>query len=476
MKLTSEFVGSIYDIVGRKGCLSNATDMQPYLSDAHGKIYDDCPLVVRPANAAEVAACVSLCTQHDIDIVPQGGKTGLVRGTVPDGAVILDTGHMNAIRGIDKANRTMTVEAGCILADIQTAADEANALFPLSLGAEGTCRIGGNLSTNAGGTGVLRYGNSRDLVLGLEVVLPDGRIWDGMRALRKDNTGYDLKQLFIGAEGTLGIITAAVLKLFPKPLEITTAFVALNNIENVIETFSRVNNATGSILTGFELIARGVFEMGLKNVHDYKDPFGEAHPFYALIELSSPLSGYPLDEILESVLTNLLEDATISDAVVARSKAQSASLWRLREGAVEGMRMEAEHYSLDVSLSASDIPTFFRKANQLVESHFPEARIAAFGHVGDGNIHYVLVGPKNMTATELETRARTCENPIFDLISRLKGSFSAEHGVGMTKLGAMRKYKTTVELDLMRDLKMALDPTNIMNPGKVIPQGHTKRT
>ncbi len=469
MQITREFIESIHNIVGSKGCLSDTADMQPYLSDAHGKVYDDCPLVIRPANTGEVAACVFLCAKHNIPVVPQGGKTGLVRGTVPDGAVIVDTGRMNNIRGIDPVNRTMTVDAGCILQDIQTTADDVNLLFPLSLGAQGSCRIGGNLSTNAGGTGVLRYGNSRDLVLGLEVVLPDGRIWDGMRALRKDNTGYDLKQLFIGAEGTLGIITAAVLKLFPKPLSVTTAFIALNSIEDVIEAFGRINNSTGNFLTGFELVARGIFEMGLNNVPDYKDPFDKAHPFYALIELSSPLGAYPLDGILEAILGDLLDSGELCDAVIAQSEAQSASLWRLREGAVEGMRLEAEHYSFDVSLSASDIPAFFTEANQLVKKHFDQARIAAFGHVGDGNIHYVLVGPKEMAAKELESLAHACEAPVFDLVSRLNGSFSAEHGVGTVKLGAMKLYKSQVELDLMRDLKKTLDPANIMNPGKVIP-------
>lgn len=445
--------------------------MEPFLTDAHGHLYDDCPLVVRPANTKEVSAVISLCANQGITIVPQGGKTGLVRGTVPNGAVILDMGRMNAIRSIDKANRTITVEAGCILANIQDAADEIGALFPLSLGAEGSCQIGGNLSTNAGGTGVLRYGNARDLVLGLEVVLPDGQIWNGLRALRKDNTGYDLKQMFIGAEGTLGIITGAVLKLFPKPKETTTAFVALGSIENVMDTFVRVNDSTGSILTGFELIARGVFEMGMNNLQDYKDPFDDPHPFYALIELSSPLSGYPLNEILETILADLLEDGTVIDAVVAQSETQSASLWRYREGAVEGMTMEAEYYSLDISLSASDIPAFFSKANKLVEDYFPEAKLAAFGHVGDGNIHYVLVGPKDMTDEEMRKRSLPCEEPIFDLISKMSGSFSAEHGVGTIKLDAMSKYKSSVELNLMRSLKKTLDPSNMMNPGKVIPNG-----
>ena len=469
MVLTGEIIEAVHRVVGDKGCLIDKDNMEPFLRDAHGHLDDDCPMVVRPASTREVAEILSICAHHNLPIVPQGGKTGLVRGTAPNGAVVLDTGRMNAIRGIDRANRTMTVEAGCILADIQTAADEVGALFPLSLGAEGSCQIGGNLSTNAGGTGVLRYGNARNLVLGLEVVLPDGRIWDGLRALRKDNTGYDLKQMFIGAEGTLGIITAAVLKIFPKPLATTTAFVAVNSIEAVIDTFSRVNDATDSILTGFELVARGVFEMGLNNVPDYQDPFAEAHPFYALIELSSPFSGFPLDEILETILADLLADGIMTDAVVAKSEAQSASLWRLREGAVEGMRLEGENYSLDVSLSASDIPMFFAEANRLIEQHFPQARLAVFGHVGDGNIHYVLVGTKEMSAEEFNTKAQACETPVLALIARLGGSFSAEHGIGTAKLDAMGLYKSAVELDLMRGLKKTLDPANIMNPGKVVP-------
>ncbi len=471
MDLTTEIIDSIRKVVGERGCLSDSDIMEPFLRDAHDKVFDDCPLVVRPANTGEVAAIIKICAEYNLPVVPHGGKTGLVKGCDPNGAIILDMGRMNAIRGIDQANRTMTVEAGCILANIQSAAQEIGALFPLSLGAEGTCQIGGNLSTNAGGTGVLRYGNARDLVLGLEVVLPDGSIWDGLRALRKDNTGYDLKHMFIGAEGTLGIITAAVLKLFPAPKATTTAFVAANTIEDIIEAFGRINNDTGSFLTGFELIARGVFEMGIDNIPDYKDPFEDIHPFYALIELSTPLNGYPLDEILENVLAEMLENATLNDAVVAQSEAQSASLWRLREGAVEGMTKEAEYYSFDVSLSASDIPEFFAEANKVVDEHFPEGRLAAFGHIGDGNIHYVLVGPKDMSAEELENRSRPCEAPIFDLIAKMNGSFSAEHGVGTLKLKAMSRYKSPVELGLMRNLKKTMDPANIMNPGKVIPNG-----
>jgi len=443
--------------------------MQPYLREERGLYRGVAAAVVRPGSTDEVAKVLAICHAAGLGVVPQGGNTGLVGGGVanfPDGdGIILSTQRLNAIRDIDPLNLTITVEAGVILSHIQRAADDAGALFPLSLGAEGTCQIGGNLSTNAGGVQVLRYGNARDLVLGLEVVLTDGRIWDGLRALRKDNTGYDLKHLFIGAEGTLGIITAAVLKLYPRPQAFETAFCAAADAPSLLTLLARLRSSAGESLSAFEIINRFAIEIAAKHVPAASDPFAEAHAQYALIELSGPAS---IRETLEEVLSAALEDGLIEDAVVAESGAQSQQLWAIREAIPEAQKFEGGSIKHDVAVAVSKVGEFLEKASDLVEAALPGVRICAFGHAGDGNIHFNLSQPVAAdSAAYLENWGRI-NRLIHDLVMDMGGSFSAEHGIGQLKRDDLVRYKSDVELDLMRAMKKTLDPTNIMNPRKVI--------
>lgn len=425
--------------------------------------------VVRPADTRELAEVVGLCAGAGIPVVPQGGNTGLVGGAVPEGGIILSTRRLNRIRELDRANRTITVEAGVILADVQAAADKAGLLFPLSLGAEGSCSIGGNLATNAGGVTVVRYGNARDMVLGLEVVLADGRIWDGLKALRKDNTGYNLKQLFVGAEGTLGIITAAVLKLFPQPRAKATALVALPSADASLALLDRVQEVCGDSLTAYELLSRRGMEFALRHVPGVIDPFARPHSWYTLIELTSPRADDPLHATMETVLADALEHRLVDDAVIAASEAQANTLWRIREGIPEGQKPEGGSIKNDVSVPVSKVPAFIETATRAVEDALPGVRVVAFGHVGDGNIHFNLSQPVGAETAGFLAEWDRLGRIVSDIASELGGSFSAEHGVGRLKQADMARYKSKVELDLMRTLKRALDPAGILNPGKVVP-------
>lgn len=460
---------TLIDIVGPKGWIDEPATLAPYLQEERGRFHGRCAAVVRPSNTEEVAAVVRACAEAGVAIVPQGGNTGLVGGGVPDGGIVLSTARLNRIRGIDEANRTITAEAGVILADLQEAADAAGALFPLSLAAEGSCSIGGNLATNAGGIQVLRYGNARDLVLGLEVVLADGRIWDGLSALRKNNTGYDLKQLFLGSEGTLGIITAAVLKLFTKPKVSETALAALPSAEAAIELFGRCGDAVGDALTAFELMARRPVEMCLKHIPGIADPFDAAHSWYALIRLTSPRRSDPLRESLEEVLAACFEAGIVEDAVIATSQSQADALWRLRESIPEAQKYEGGSIKNDVSVPVSLVPTFLAQAGAAVEHAMPGIRTVAFGHVGDGNIHFNLSQPEGADRQVFLEEWDRLERVVSDIAHSLGGSFSAEHGIGRLKRGMMLRYKSDVEIEMMRALKSTLDPKAILNPGKVIP-------
>jgi D-lactate dehydrogenase (cytochrome) len=374
---------------------------------------------------------------------------------------------MNRIRAVDPVNFTMTVEAGCILAHLQQAAAEADRLFPLSLGAEGSCQIGGNLSTNAGGIAVLRYGNTRELTLGVEVVLPDGRVWDGLRGLRKDNTGYDLKQLFIGGEGTLGIITAATVKLFPKPREVETAFLGLSRVEDVMDLFARARAATADQLTAFELIPRAALDLALAHIPDTVDPLASAHPWYVLLEMSSSQTDSGLRGLLERLLAGALDESLVADGVIAESGAQSGRLWRIREAIVE-----AQNYSgsikHDVAVPVSRVAEFVIRATAGVTQRLPGIRPMAFGHVGDGNIHFNLTQPEGADTEGYLARWQEFNDIVHEVVRQLHGSISAEHGVGLMKRDEITHYKSPVEIDLMRRVKHALDPDNIMNPGKVV--------
>jgi FAD/FMN-containing dehydrogenase len=459
---------AIRSALGPLGWLDESKGMAPYLVEERGLYHGGCALVARPATTGQVAAVVGLCAGAGIPIVPQGGNTGLVGGGVPDGGIVLSTERLTRIREVDALNHTMTVEAGCILADVRDAAREVEALFPLSLAAEGSCRIGGNLSTNAGGVSVLRYGNARDLVLGLEVVLADGRVWDGLGTLRKDNTGYDLKHLFIGAEGTLGIITAAVLKLFVQPRAAATAVVAMATAEAVLDLFARVRDAAGDRLTAFEMMTRIVVDFGSRHIAGVRDPFDRPHPYYALVELTSPRADGRLDEILESTLGEALDHGCIADAVIAASEGQRRDLWFLRESIHDAQKHEGGSIKHDISVPVSKVPAFLIRAERIVQAELPGIRVVAFGHVGDGNIHFNLSQPEGADKDAFLDRWSHFNRVIHDLVADLNGSFSAEHGIGQLKKEELLRYAPPVELDLMRAVKKALDPQNIMNPGKVI--------
>jgi len=443
------------DIVGVTHVLTAAADMKPYLTDWRRQYSGPAECVVRPASTVEVSKVVALCAREAIAVVPQGGNTGLVGGSVPTGTrreLVLSLGRMNRIRSLDLLNDTATVEAGCILAAVQAAAADAGRLFPLSLAAEGSCQIGGNLSTNAGGVNVLRYGTAREQVLGLEVVLPDGRIWDGLRGLRKDNTGYDLKQLFLGAEGTLGVITAAVLRLYPKPTASATGWIALASPAQAVELLATLRGRIGERISAFELVSRNSLEAVLTHVPDTRDPLGVAHPWYVLAEFGDSGTN-------EDLLERLAQALDGHEAVLAQSVEQARALWRLRESIPEAQFSNVKH---DISVPVSRIPEFLEIADSGLRRSFPDAQIFCFGHVGDGNLHY------NIGPASLIPRRDAVNRIVYDAVARLGGSISAEHGLGQLKRDAIRGQKSPLEMELMRALKSALDPKGLMNPGKVL--------
>ncbi|MBC7950877.1 MAG: FAD-binding oxidoreductase [Rhodospirillaceae bacterium] len=455
-------------LVGPTNVLTG-TDMAPYLSEERGLYHGSALAVIRPGSTEEVAAVVTACAQAGIAMVPQGGNTGLCGGAVPSGqAVVISTERLTRIRALDPVNFTLTAEAGCVLATLQAAAEAENCLFPLSLAAEGSCRIGGNLATNAGGVAVLRYGNTRDLVLGLEVVLPDGNVWNGLRALRKDNTGYDLKHLFVGSEGTLGIITACVLKLYPRPRDIQTAFIALPDPDAALKLLAAARAASGDAVTACELIPRIGLDLCLTHVTGARDPFAERHPWYLLLELSSSRPG-GLREALEIVLTEALENGLAHDAVLAESGEQRKSFWRIREGIPEAQKKEGGSIKHDVAVAISRVPEMLARCTAAVEAAMPGVRVVAFGHLGDGNIHFNLTQPVGANKQAFLDQWTAMNKLVHDIVADMGGSVSAEHGIGLLKIHEMARYKSTVELDLMRRIKTALDPQGVMNPGKVLP-------
>lgn len=467
----SAFFAELTDAVGEKAILTAAEDLSPHLQEMRGLYLGDAPCVVKPASTEEVAAVVRICAAHGMAIVPQGGNTGLVGGGIPitsDKAIVLSLSRMNRIRNIDTANYTMTVEAGCILQNIQTAADEADRLFPLSLGAEGTCQIGGNLSTNAGGINVLRYGNARDLVLGLEVVLPDGQIWNGLRALRKDNTGYDLKHLFVGGEGTLGIITAAVLKLFAKPRDRVTAFAAVPSPAAAVELLGRCRTISGEAVSSFELIPRIGVESSVKHVAGVTDPLEQPYDWYVLVDLVAGIEDGSLQETMMTVLEGAFEEELVLDATVAASEGQAAALWRIREAMVEAQKHEGGSIKHDVSVPISSVPEFLERAMAAVSERIPGIRPVPFGHIGDGNIHFNLSQPVDADKAAYIARWDEMNEIVHDIVVELGGSISAEHGIGRLKVASNAHYKSAVEIDLMKKIKAALDPAGIMNPHKVV--------
>lgn len=461
----------IRSFVGPAGMLTAADDFPPYANDWR-KRYSGRPLaVVKPASTAELAQVVGACAQARTAIVPQGGNTGLCGAATPDASgsqIILALSRMNRVRAIDPLNNTITVEAGCVLSRLQSAAEEAGRLFPLSLAAEGSCQIGGNISTNAGGTAVLRYGNARELVLGLEVVLASGEIWDGLRGLRKDNTGYDLKQLFIGAEGTLGVITAAVLKLFPRPKSHATAVAAVQSPDKALALLDRVQGAAGERLTGFELFSDFCLSLVLKHFRDTLAPFRRRFPFYVLVELSDTQPGEGVGTLAENVLGSALEEGIILDAAFAQSETQARAFWSLREFVSEAQAREGPNIKHDVSIPISRIADFIAATDAALARAHPGIRIVTFGHLGDGNVHYNVSAPEGAEPAAFSRDPAAINLIVHDSVARFGGSISAEHGLGQLKREEILRYKSAPEMELMRSVKRALDPLGIMNPGKVL--------
>ncbi len=469
--MSDELLAQARSIVGESAVTTSAADMAPYLEERRGLYIGKAAAIVRPGSTEEVAAVMKLAHDTDTIIVPQGGNTGLVGGQTPDqsgSAIVLNLSRMNAVREIDPENNTLSVDAGVTLAAAQEAAASVSRLFPLSLASEGTCQIGGNLATNAGGTAVLHYGNARDLVLGLEIVLSDGRIWDGMRGLRKDNTGYDLKHLFIGAEGTLGIVTAAVLRLFPLPSATETAWIALQSPEKAVELLGFMKSKLGEQVSGFELLQRSVVDLVLEHIPNTEDPIAARYPWYVLTEVSGQGAPGSLSEPFTDALGEAAELGLIDDAAVASSGAQGQKFWYMREEMAEAQKRAGPSIKHDVSVPVSKIPTFLAEASAGLETAYPGINIVTFGHVGDGNMHYNPVAPDGWTRQEFAGERAKVNRIIHDLVVRFDGSISAEHGVGRLRLDENMHYKSPIEIELMRSLEEALDPDNIMNPGKVI--------
>jgi len=462
-----ETMARIAELVGPKGVV-RPEDAAPYLADQRGLYRSQAALVVRPSTVHEVSEIVKLCAAARIPIVPQGGNTGLVGGTVAgENELLLNLGRLNRIRSVDPLNNTLTAEAGCVLADIQAAADEADRLFPLTMASEGSCQIGGALSTNAGGTAVLRYGTARDLVLGLEVVLADGRVLDVMTGLRKDNTGYDLKQLFLGAEGTLGIITAAVLKLFPKPREIATAVVALRDLEAAPELLARARAVSNDSVIAFELLSGFALSLVLRHIPGAANPLSGRFDQLALIEMATADADAGLGERFERLLDAALSEGLIRDAAVALNDTQRQAFWRLRESLPEAQKREGASIKHDVAVPVSAVPAFIASASEAVELEMHGIRVVAFGHAGDGNIHFNLTKPVGMEDAVFLARWMHFNRIVHDIVRQFGGTISAEHGIGRLKREELVRTASPLEIEVMRRLKVALDPLGLLNPGKI---------
>jgi len=464
--MTPELLNQFAAIVGEKHAIRDAASMAGYMTEWREIWVGKSPLVMRPGSTEEVSSILKLASETGTAIVPQSGNTGLVGGQIPfeDGhELLLSLDRMTKILTVDAADNTMTVQAGATLKSVQDAADDAGRLFPLSLASEGSCRIGGNLSTNAGGLNVLAYGNARDLCLGLEVVLPDGRIWNGLRRLRKDNTGYDLKNLFIGAEGTLGVITAAVLKLFPKPRSHETAFIAVTSPQTAVDLLSLAKEMSGNRVVAFELLPRIAMDFTVKHM-GVSNPLAGFSPWYALSELADPTAGS-----FEAILEEAMARGLVTDATVAQSEGQRQALWAIRELMPESQKFEGGSIKHDVSVPVSRIPQFIIEATRAVENFMPQARVMSFGHMGDGNLHFNVSQPPGMDKKTYLDQWNEMNAVVFDVVLKFEGSISAEHGIGRLKKHHMAEIKSPVELQMMRGLKKLFDPANIMNPGKVLP-------
>lgn len=456
--------------LGPKGWIEDKEIIEPYLLEERGLFRGESSLLLKPENTEEVSKILKLCNEYNIKVVPQGGRTGLCGGTIPSEngqEIMLSLERMNKIKDLNEANFTITVEAGCILNTIQNIADEKNFLFPLSLASEGSCTIGGNLSTNAGGINVLRYGMARDLVLGIEVVLANGEIWSNLTSLRKDNRGYDLKQLFIGSEGTLGIITSAVLKLFPAPRNIETALFAIPNTDAAIELLGLARNASADLLNAYELVSRIGMEMVIKHIPGAKEPIKDKYEWYVLIEFSSS-SKNNLRQQMEDLFELALNKKIVFDGVIAESTQQRKELWVLRDGLNEAQKPEGGSIKHDISVPINNVSKFIDSASKCVKKFIPSSRVVAFGHIGDGNIHFNISQPLKQDKNEFLNKWNDVNKLVFDIVESLNGSFSAEHGIGKLKRKELRTYNPKIEIDLMKSIKSTFDPNNILNPGKVL--------
>ena len=450
--------------------LTNLSEVTPYLSD-HRHLYRGRALgVALPDTVAQLSGILACCNTMGIGVVPQGGNTSYCGGATPDESgrqLVIALARMNRIRAVDAANFSMTVEAGCLLANVQQAAAEAGCYFPLELGSAGSCQIGGNLSTNAGGLNVLRFGMARDLTLGIEAVLPDGRVFQRLRALRKDNAGYDLKSLLIGAEGTLGIITATTLKLWPAIRTTATAFLALADVNAAIAVLAQLRSAAGERLNSFELLPRTAIDLACRYVPDTVAPLGLSNPWYVLCELSSFVDE-PLDELLQHTLTRAISAGWVLDATLAANERQRRAFWALRESIPEAQRRAGPGVKHDISVPVSALPAFVAAASAWVQRAVPEGTLVAYGHAGDGNLHFNINWLARADAQHVATQEPVIRRAIHDLVVAHGGSISAEHGIGQLKVGELSRYASSVELGLMREIKRALDPQGIMNPGKVL--------
>ena len=462
---------ALEEILAPDEILSDPTDIAPFLVD-HRELYHGKALaVVLPRTVEQISRTLRYCNEHRIGVVPHAGNTGYCGGATPDESgqqVVLSLRRLNRIRNVDPLNYSLVAEGGCILAEVQRAADDVERFFPLSLGSEGTCQIGGNLSTNAGGLSVLRYGMMRDLVLGLEVVLADGRVFSSLSALRKDNTGYDIKSLFLGAEGTLGIITAASVKLFPKLRSSATAFAAVPNPRAAVDLLARLREASGDRVSSFELVPRIGVDLTTQHIPGVTDPLQKPYDWYVLCELSSARGAEPLETVMEEALGSALEDGLVLDAALSRNERERAALWKIRESIPEAQRVDGANIKHDISVTITALPDFVERAAAWIQTNVPDGRLVCYGHVGDGNLHFNLNQTPGSDRNTFLAREPVIKRAVHDLVREFGGSFSAEHGIGRLKVEELEHYASPVELDLMRAVKHALDPNGVLNPGKVL--------
>jgi FAD/FMN-containing dehydrogenase len=473
MSDTDTFLNALTSLLGERGLLREPDTMARYVSDWAGDTLGMPLAVARPANTEEVAEVVRRCYEQGVAMSPQGGHSGLVAGALPAAngqELVISLERLNSVRAIDPVNFTITVDAGCILENFKRAAFDHDCDFPLSLGAQGSCQIGGNIATNAGGLNVLRYGMMRELVLGLEVVLPDGRVWEGLNALHKDNRGYDLQQLFLGSEGTLGIVTGAVLKLSPRPTQNRTALLGLPSVQAVIDLYDLARRECCDLLTAFELIPRRCIELAIEATPELSDPLENTYPWYVLMDVAAT-GPVDLSTMLEQLLETGMAGELVLDGALASSDTQSAQLWQFRESMLEGQRRRGEHLRTDISVPISAIPDFVTQASEVIMAASPECEIIAYGHVGDGNLHFNILPPIAMADGAKKAHLHALEERLFDVLDEFHGSISAEHGIGRTKQAAYLARLSPIERELISGVKALFDPKGLMNPGRILPAG-----